>query len=393
MALQNRTRRQFLQNSLALAAFHGLVRPALGQQQKTFAYVGSYTGNGEGISLFEMNPQNGDLSLVKLAAKISNPSWISLDPSKRFLYAVNEDAPGSVTAFSVNRANGDLQLLNTMTSGGAGPAHLSVDLSGKYVFVANYGSGSIAVLPISANGSLGEPTYTRQDKGSVGPKNATDAPGGSFAIDGHRKPDAHMIQADPGNRFVLQTDLGQDRIYIFRFDQATGKLTPLADSPYVSMPPGDGPRHFVFHSNGRWLYSVQEESSTVDFFHFDPQTGSVHQEQSLSTLPSGFKGTNYMSEILLSPDGHFLYAGNRLKNTVAIFSLDADGRLQYLGETSTMGDYPRDLAFDPTGSFLYACNHRSDDITSFRVNKETGALTFTGQYTAVGSPACIIFLS
>ena len=161
MAQQNRTRRQFLQNSLALAATHGLLRTGFGQQKQVFAYVGSYTGNGEGISLFEMNPQSGELTLIKLAAKISNPSWLTLDPSKRFLYAVNEDAPGLVSAFLVDRTNGDLQPLNTMTSGGAGPAHVSVDASGKYLFVANYGSGSIAVLPITPNGALGEPTYER----------------------------------------------------------------------------------------------------------------------------------------------------------------------------------------------------------------------------------------
>jgi 6-phosphogluconolactonase len=389
MAQQNRTRRQFLKSSAALAAFYGL--PALGQEQKIFAYVGTYTGNGEGIYLFQMNPQNGELTLVKLAAKASNPSWLSLSPSKKTLYSVNEDAPGMVSAYSVNGSNGDLQFLNSVTSGGAGPAHLSVDASGKYVFVANYGDGSIEVLPVSSVGSLGNPTFTRQDKGSLGAKKATDAPPGSFAIDGHVGTHAHMIQADPGNHFVLQTDLGQDRIYVFRFDPATGKLTP-AQTPFASLPSGDGPRHFTFHPNGRWVYSIQEESSTVAFFAFDPQTGALHQEQMLSTLPPGFKGTDFTSELILSPDSKFLYAGNRLKNSIGIFSVGGDGRLTYLGEASTMGDYPRNFAFDPSGSFLYACNHRSDDITCFRVDKQTGLLTFTGQYTAVGSPSCIVFL-
>ncbi len=393
MANDNRTRREFLQQSLAFAASYGVLRTARGQSRRTLAYVGTYTGkggNGKGIYLFEMNPETGELSLVKLAAETSNPSWISLDPSGKYLYAVNEDQHGSVSAFSVNRANGDLQLLNTVSSAGAGPAHLSVDASGKYVFVANYGDGSIAVLPVSPTGALGAEVYTRQDKDSVGPKTATDAPEGSFAFDGHMKPDAHMIHADPANRFVVQTDLGQDRIYIFSLDQATGKLSPL---PFVSLPPGDGPRHFTFHPNGRWLYSTQEEASTVAFFLFDPATGSVRHEQTISTLPPGFKGSNFTSEILLSPDGQFLYVANRLKNTVAIFSLNSGGRLQYLGETSTMGDYPRNIAIDPGGVFLYTCNHRSDDITSFRVDKKTGLLTFTGQYTSVGSPACITFLT
>jgi 6-phosphogluconolactonase len=390
MALRNRTRRQFLQHSVAFAAFHGLLSPAFGQEQKTFAYVGTYTGNGEGIYLFQMNPRNGELTLIKLAAKASNPSWIYLDPSKRYLYSVNEDAPGMVSAYAIDKANGDLRLLNSVSAGGEGPAHLSVDGSGKYVFVANYGDGSIEVLPITAGGALGKPIFARQDKGSLGAKKATSGPPGSFAIDGHTGTHAHMIHTDPSNRWVLQTDLGQDRIYVFRFDPTSGKLTPLPT--FASLPSGDGPRHFVFHSNGRWLYTLQEEASTVAFFHFDPQTGSIEHVQTLSSLPPGFKGTDFTSEILLSPDGKFLYAANRLKNSIALFSIGGDGRLHYVGETSAMGDYPRNIAFDPSGSFLYGCNHRSDDITCFKVNKATGGLTFTGQYTAVGSPSCITFL-
>jgi 6-phosphogluconolactonase len=388
------SRRELLKESVAFAMFYGLLRPALGQSRKSFAYVGTYTGeggNGKGIYLFELNRETGGLTLIKLAAATSNPSWLSLDPSGRYLYCTNEDKRGSVSAFAVNRSNGDLQPLNTVSAEGAGPAYVSVDGSGKYVFVANYGGGSIAVLPILPTGALGPATYTHQDVDSVGPKIATTAPPGSFAFDGHNKQDAHMIRTDPGGRFVLYADLGQDRIYVSRFDQATGKLAP--DSPFVALPPGDGPRHFTFHGNGRWLYSTQEEASTVAFFHFDPQTGSVHLEQTISTLPPGFKGSNFTSEILLSPDGQFLYVGNRLKNTVAVFSLNSDGRLQYVGETSTMGDYPRNIAIDPGGDFLFACNHRSDDVTSFRVDKKTGRLSFTGQYTAVGSPACITFVS
>jgi 6-phosphogluconolactonase len=396
MADQRISRRAFVHNSVAFALLSSLLRSAHGQGRKVFAYVGTYTGhggNGKGIYLFDMNPETGELTLIKLAAEAGSPSWISLDPSGRFLYAINEDSRGSVSAFSVNRANGDLQLLNVVSSEGAGPAHLSVDASGKYVFVANYGGGSIAVLPILPTGALGPATYTHQDVGSVGPKMASTAPPGSFAIDGHTRPDAHMIQADPGNNFVLEADLGQDRIYIYRLDHATGKLSPAPGGPFVSMPPGDGPRHFTFHSNGRWLYSTQEEASTVAFFHFDPQTGSVQLVQTISTLPPGFKGMDFTSEIVLSPDGQFLYVANRLKNTVAVFSLNNDGSLKYLGETSTEGDYPRNIAIAPGGDFLYACNHRSDDVTSFRIDKKTGLLTFTGQYTAVGSPACITFLA
>jgi 6-phosphogluconolactonase len=402
------SRRALLKNSLALAALYRVVRAARGfaadaPHQSLFAYVGTYNapvdgggGNGKGIYLFEANPANGQLKLIKLAAAAPNPSWLSLDPSGHHLYAANEVADfagknGSVSAYAVNRSNGDLKLLNTVSSGGAGPAHLSVDASGKYVFVANYAAGNVAVLPILATGALGQAAYVHQDTGFVGPTIPSSGPPGSFAFSGHDKPHAHMIHADPSNRFVVQTDLGQDRIYVSALDSATGKLSP-ASKPFVSLPAGDGPRHFTFHRNGRWFYSLQEEASTVAFFHFDPATGSLQPQQTISTLPAGFQGTSFTSEILLSPDGRFLYAANRLHDTIAIFSLDQEGRLHYVGETSTMGDYPRHIQMDPSGTFLYACNQRSDSIASFRVDQKTGKLTFTGQYTGVGSPACILFL-
>ncbi len=408
MITRNISRRIFLTESIGLAlvstAFRPLLESGVAQNKKIFAYVGTYSapgangGNGKGIHLFEMDPATGHLNLIKLAAELRNPSWLSFDPSGRFLFAANDvegsaSKGGAVTAFAVNRSNGSLQLLNAVSSEGEGPAHLSVDASGKYVFVANYAGGSIAVLPIMPTGALGQATYVRKDLGFVGPKIPSSAPLGSFAISGHDGPHAHMIQADPGGHFELQTDLGQDRIYIFSFDRSSGKLTPLADAPFVSLPPGDGPRHFVFHRNGRWLYSLQEEASTVVFFHFDPATGALRPQQTVSTLPAGFAGTSFTSEILLSPDGRFLYAANRLHDTIAAFSLNDQGRLHYIGETSTMGDYPRHIQLAPGGAFMYACNQHSDNITSFRVDQGTGLLTFTGQYIPVGSPACITFLA
>ena len=401
------SRRELFQGSLASALLYSALRPAhafAGSGPKTLAYVGTYSspadgaGNGKGIYLFSMNSSTGELTLVDLAAPAPNPAWLSLNPSKRYLYAANEVASfagnsGSIGAYSVDRLTGKLDLLNVVSSEGAGPAHLSVDASGKYVFVANYAGGTVAVLPILPTGALGSATYVHQDTGSVGPRVPSGAPPGSFAFSGHDKPHAHMIQADPQNRFVLQTDLGQDRIYVSALDSVAGKLSPLANSPFVSLPPGDGPRHFTFHNNGRWLYSLQEEASTVVFFHFDPATGSLSPQQTISTLPPGFKGTSFASEILLSPDGRFLYTANRLHDTVAVFSLNRVGRLTYMGETSTMGDYPRHIHIDPAGSFLYACNQRSDSITWFRIDRRTGKLTFTGQYTSIGSPGCIIFLN
>jgi 6-phosphogluconolactonase len=373
--------------------------------RKLLAYVGTYNtpvdggaGNGKGIYLLEMDRATGELTPMKLAAESRNPSWLSLDPSGRYLYSVNEVTDyegrgGSVSAYAVNRESGDLQLLNVVSSEGAGPAHLSVQASGKYVLVANYNNGTVAVLPILPTGALGPASYIHQDIGSVGHTASSSGPPGSFAFSGHDKTHAHMIHSDPGNRFVLYTDLGQDRIYVHGFDNATGKLTSTGNFLFVSLPSGDGPRHFVFHQNGKWLYSLQEESSTVVFFLFDPMTGSLSFRQTISTLPPGFKGTSFTSEILISPDRRFLYAANRLHDTIAVFSIHPDGRLNYLGETATHGDYPRHLNIDPSGTFLYACNERSDDITSFRIDRKTGLLAFTGQYTAIGSPACIVFLT
>jgi len=404
---QKPSRRKFIQGASALAIAYSPTSRALNSKGrlgsgKVLAYVGSDTSaidgkaNGKGIYLFEMDSSSGRLSLVKLAAEARNPSWLCLDPSQRYLYAVNEISDfegknGSVSAYAVDPSNGDLRLLNTISSQGAGPAYLSVDASGKYVFVANYGDGSIAVFPVLSGGSLDAATYTHRDKDHVGSQKATSAPPGSFAISGHDAPHAHMIGADPGNRFVLQTDLGQDRIYIYRFDKHTGKLLPAASSPFVSLPSGDGPRHFAFHPNGRWLYSIQEEASTVVFFHFNPETGSMAAQQTISTLPNGFAGTSFGSGIRVSPDGRALYAANRLHNTIVVFSIGSSGKLKQLGETPTLGDYPCQFNIDPSGTFLYACNQRSDQITSFRIDKRTGLLNFTGQYTPVGTPTCIIF--
>lgn len=405
---QGPSRRKFIQGASALALANSQISSALNLQGrpkggKVFAYVGTDTsaidgkGNGKGIYQFEMDPGSGRLSFVKLAAEAKSPSWLCLDPSQRYLYAANEISDyegksGSVSAYAVDPSNGDLRLLNTVSSHGAGPAHLSLDASGKYVFVANYGGGSIAVLPVSPDGSLGAATFTHRDEDHVGSQKAHSGPPGSFAISGHDAPHAHMIGANPGNDYVLQTDLGQDRIYIYNFQRATGKLTPAA-TPFVSLPSGDGPRHFAFHPNGHWLYSIQEEASTVVFFHFDPATGSMAAQQTLSSLPNGFAGTSFASGIRVAPDGRTLYAANRLHNTIAVFSINTSGHLKHVGDTPTLGDYPPQFNIDPSGNFLYACNQRSDQITSFRIDKRTGLLNFTGQYAPVGTPTCIIFTS
>jgi 6-phosphogluconolactonase (cycloisomerase 2 family) len=319
-----------------------------------------------------------------------------IHPSKKYLYAVNEiinQPSGSVSAYAIEPASGDLTPVNVVSSEGSGPAHMSLDASGKFAFVANYAGGTIAVLPVLEGGKLGPAVDVHRDVDSVGAKTASGGPPGSFAISGHDAPHAHMIAADPGNRFVLAVDLGQDRIYVYRFDPNSGKLTPSEPTPFISFPTGDGPRHFAFHPNGRWIYALAEESSTITFFHYDAIRGTLTPQQTISSLPERFAGTNFTSEVVISPDGRFLYAANRLHDTIAICAIDGSGRLTRVGEVSTMGDYPRHCTFDPSSNFFYVCNQRSDNITCFKVDRETGLLSFTGAYTAVGTPSIVAFLS
>jgi len=408
----NCSRRWFLKSAAALAVnrsapaqspqkgAHLLNRPVL-------AYVGTYSspegpegskGNGQGIYLFAVDPSTGALTPREIFPHPSNPAWLALDPSGTHLYSANETpsfqgaATGSASAFLIDRSTGHLTLLNTVSSEGAGPAHLSVHPSGRYVLVANYRGGTIAVLPIRPNGELGPATDLKRHEGTAGPPHAASAPSGSFAISGHERPHAHMIQSDPSGKFVLATDLALDRILLWKFDAETGRLT-AHDPPSALLPPGDGPRHFAFHPNGRWLYSLQEEGSTLVTFDYDAARGRLTAKQTISSLPNGFAGTNFTSEVLVSPDAKFVYAANRLHDTIAWFSIGETGTLAAAGEEWTRGDYPRSFNIDPSGRFLYSCNQRSDAIAAFRVNRKTGGLTFTGQYTPVGTPAIIIFLT
>ncbi|MDR3698449.1 MAG: lactonase family protein [Candidatus Sulfopaludibacter sp.] len=395
---------RFLPMLLCAAAL--IAQPSRPPNRPLLAYVGTYSspegpegsrGNGQGIYLFQIDPVTGDLSRREVTANGANPSCLALDPSHTHLYSANETATfqgansGSVSAYSIDRSSGHLTLLNAVSSQGAGPAHLSVHPSGRYVLVANYAGGTVAVLPIRPDGSLGPATDVKTDKGEVSRTPSGTAPPGSFAFSGHDRPHAHMIQADPSGRFVLASDLGLDRIFIWKFDSAKGTLT--ANNPAsVSLPPGDGPRHFVFHPNAHWLYSLQEESSTLVKFDYGAANGTLTPRQTLSSLPSGFQGTDYTSEAMVSADGRFVYAANRLHDSISVFSVGSSGELSYIAEEWTRGDYPRSFNIDPTGKFLYSCNQRSDAIATFRVDPRTGHLSFTGRYTAVGTPSSIVFL-
>lgn len=375
--------------------------PPLDKTGTILAYVGTYTGNGQGIHVHSVDLTTGALMPLKVFPAV-NPSWLAFDPTRRFLYAVNEISnfngtqTGSVSAYAVNSANGDLTLLNTVTSGGGGPAHLSVDPFGEHVLVANYGGGNVAVLPILVDGSLGNPTDVKADNSAcapqvcpIGPVVAQKAPPGSFARSGHDAPHAHMIQTDPEGRFVIVNDLGLDLTTVWQFERSTGHLlNPIT----VPSSPGAGPRHFVFHPNGQWFYSLNEESSTIAFMMYDASTGTLLPVDEISTLPSAFVGTNFTSEIAVSSDGSFIYAANRLHDTVAIFSVGGTGRLTLLGEEWTRSDYPRHFAIEPTGNFMYVCNQRGDSITTYRIDAGGRRLRLLEQYAAVGNPAMITFL-
>ncbi len=370
------------------------------------AYVGTYSspsapeepGDGEGIYLMQMDPRTGELKQLDVTKNDQNPSWVTLHPSGKFLFCVNETEEykgkksGSVSAYRIERPSGRLSLLNTVPSGGAGPAYLSVHPSGKYVLVANYGGGTVAVLPVQSNGEVRPASYTHHDTGQVGPKHPTSGPPDNFSISGHGHPHAHMIEADPTGHRVLWADLGLDRIFIAKMNLENGTLSP-DNPPSAPLPPGDGPRHFVFHPNGHWMYSVQEEGSTVTAWDYNSSRGELKARQKLSTLPASFVGTNFPSEIRISPDARFIYVANRNHDSIAFFSIGSSGELTYHGEEWTRGGQPRSITLDPSGSFLYSLNQRSDAVTVFRIHRESGRPVFTGRYVGVGSPACMVFLT
>jgi 6-phosphogluconolactonase len=411
------SRRSFIKHTLALAGTTPVVNGLLladsrGITAPLLAYVGTFSsplrdvlptqvdlppGNGRGIHVFQVNRTTGVLTPASIHEMGTSPSCLALNSSGSRLYSSNETdrlgegKEGTVSAFAIDRSDGKLKLLNTVRSGGAGPTYVSVHPSDRFVLVANYFGGSVAVLPILPDGRLDTASDIKNDAGKIGPTKAINAPPGSFALSGHDRTHAHMVQADPSGRFVLHADLGLDKIFIWKFDEKKGLLT-ANEQPDVSLPPGDGPRHFHFHPNGRWLYSIQEEGSNIVLFDFDAATGRLEPKQTISTLPPKFAGSNFCSEILVSADGGFVYAGNRLHDSIGIFSVGQNGTLTFVGEEWTRGDYPRSFNFDPSGQFLYCCNQRGDNITAFRVDRKTGSLNFTGHYTPVGNPSAIVFL-
>ena len=360
----------------------------------TFVYVGTYTGpKSKGIYLFRLQTENLEVSqnilLVPMgvAAETPSPSFLALDARRRWLFAVNElseldgSPTGGVSAFSIDQTKGTLTSLNRRSSKGKGPCHLVIDKESRHVLVANYGSGSVAVLPIGADGRLGEATDFVQHTGrSVHPERQTG-------------PHAHCVTLDPANRFAFVCDLGLDKILAYRFDSTRGTLTPHTP-PFASVKPGAGPRHMVFRPDGRYAYVVNELDSTITVFAYAAAAGSLRDVQTVSTLPEHFDGANTTAEIDVHPSGKWLYVSNRGHNSVVLFSIDFEkGTLTYVEEQGTGGNTPRHFGIEPTAKHMAIGNQNSDTVLMCRIDAGNGRLKPSGVFASVPSPVCVKFLS
>ena len=354
---------------------------------KYIVYVGTYTGaDSKGIYAYRFNAVTGEVNAIGLAAESESPSFLAAHANGKFLYAVNEidqfdgEKSGSISAFSIDRTNGKLTLLNRVSSRGGGPAHLSLDKTGKYVLVANYGGGSVAAFPIQDGGRLDPASSFVQHTGS------------SANPERQEGPHAHEIVATDDNRFVLVPDLGLDKILIYRFDAAKGRLTPN-NPAFAKTDPGAGPRHVALHPNGRFVYVVNEMQSTVTVFSYDAHAGSLGRIEQITTLPKDFTEENDTAEILTDAKGRLLYVSNRGRDSIAVFAIDPQkGTLTPLQDIATGGKTPRNFAIDPTGAWLFAANQESNNIMLFRIDGHTGRLSPTQTVLQTGKPVCVTFV-
>ena len=361
-------------------------------------FVGTYTepirfgsgklleGKGEGIYVYRTDLSSGALELIGKATGIANPSYLALDPSQRFLYAVNElrtyeDRPtGTVSAFALDPRSGKLELLNKRLTHGTDPCHVLVDKKRRCVFVSNFMSGSVCVLPVLPDGSLGEASDFIQHQGS-----------GIHPVR-QRGPHAHSVTLDAANRFAFVPDLGLDKILVYRFDPERGMLEPNA-VPWIKMKPGAGPRHVAVHPGGKLAYLINELDCTLVALAYDGRRGTFKALQVVPTLPEGFRGESACSDVQVSPSGTFLYGSNRGHDSLVIYRVDRrTGRLTYVGHESTQGRTPRGFGIDPSGRFLFAANQDTDTIVTFRIDPRTGKLRPTGHVTHVPTPVCVKFL-
>ena len=347
-------------------------------------YVGTYTkGASEGIYLYRMDPSSGVLEPGGTPTKAEDPSFLAIHPGGRYLYSVNEiwefdgKPSGALCAFSIDPASGDMTFLNRQPSHGTSPCHLSVDKSGKFVLVANYGSGVVSMLPIDDDGRLGEATDILQHHGS--------------SVDPERQegPHAHSITIDLSNRYAFAADLGLDKVMIYKIDLTQGKLKPN-DPPWAQVKGGAGPRHFAFHPSGKYAYVINEIDATLTAFNYDESNGTLDEIETVSTIPDDYHGEKSCADIHVSPSGKFLYGSNRGHDSIVIFAIDeGTGKLTHIGHQPTQGKTPRNFAIDPTGTFLLAANQDSDSVVTFRIDAQTGTLMPTGQVTEVPAPVCL----
>jgi 6-phosphogluconolactonase len=353
---------------------------------KYIAYVGTYTGpHSKGIYAFRFDLTTGELTSLGLMAESTNPSFLVVDPRGRFLYAVNEISNyeghknGGVSALAIDRKTGKLAFLNEVPSGGAGPCYVTLDKTNRYVLVANYDGGSVALFPAGQDGRLGAASAFVQHSGhSINPQR-------------QEGPHAHAIELSPDNRFAIAADLGLDELLVYHFDSSRGSLAPN-NPPFAKVEPGAGPRHLAFHPNGKFLYVINELESSVTAFSYD--AGSLRNLATVSTLPKEFKGSNDAAEIVVHPTGRFLYGSNRGHDSIAVFKIDpAGGTLTPVEYTSTRGKTPRNFAIDPTGAYLFAANQDSNTVVVFRIDTKTGQLTPTGQVLEFPSPVCITLVA
>jgi 6-phosphogluconolactonase len=366
--------------ALALCAF---AAPVGGPGPMT-VYVGTYTdGTSRGIYRFRFDPATGQTTAPVLAAETKNPSFLALHPNGRFLYAVGEveslggAKTGAVSAFSIDPRTGDLTLLNQQASEGAGPCHLVVDKTGRNVLVANYGGGTVAVLPVEADGRLKAASSVRTHEGS-GP-----------VAGRQEKPHAHGIYLDAAQRFAFAPDLGADRIFVYRFDAAKGVLEPHGAA---ALEPGSGPRHLAFDPSGTHLYAINELSSTVTVFGYDAGNGALSSVQTIPTLPEGFSGSSSTAEVEVSPDGRFLYGSNRGDDSLAVFRVEPKtGRLTAAGHVPVGGKTPRHFAIDPSHRWILAGHQGSGTIAVLRLDAANGVPALVGSPLRVDKPVCLLF--
>jgi len=362
-------------------------------KSKYLLFVGTYTEKeSKGIYAYRFDAASSELTPLGIAAEASNPSFLAIDPSHRFLYAVNEvqeykDAnSGVVSAFAIDRLKGDrqtgkVQLLNAVASRGADPCYIAFDKTGKYALVANYTGGSVAVFPVQPDGHIGESSAFVQHVGS------------SVNRERQEGPHAHWIETTPDNRFAIAVDLGLDELLVYRFDAKTGSLTPN-NPPYAKLDPGAGPRHLAFHPNGKFAYVVNELQSSITAFAYDASRGTLHKLKTVSTLPKNFLGNNDTAEIKVHPGGKFLFASNRGHDTIAVFSIDSKtGALTLADHFPTQGKTPRNFEIDPTGKLLFVANQDTNNIAVFQIDSNNGRLTLTKQTLQVPSPVCLKFMA